>query len=254
MNWKFSNLGACKLKISKFGGLWAKILAQIEAVEAKISKFSQKGSCELTLLLEMGPLRTTGEGWKGGLQGRISLYPFSRSVPPPPCIAQYKANPLKIIFLVQNLLQRVHGFYLKVQSYFEISIPWPRTENKILVRKWLICRRGDMSVYQQRRGTSPLICLNEPLLCPMALYDYMKCCGSFKTTGPEQTMMHMRITGQRVVEIAMMHAHITGHWCHLSPPSIVDTSRVLTLDVSTIDGLSIHNKKKVMHSVAQYNT
>ena len=80
---KFPNLGACELKISKFGGLWAKIWVKIEAVEAKISKFSQKGSCELTLLLEMGPLRAAGEAWKGGLQGRTSPYPLSRSVPPP---------------------------------------------------------------------------------------------------------------------------------------------------------------------------
>ena len=84
VNWKFPNLEACELKISKFRGLGAKIWAKIEAVEAKISKFSQKGSCELTLLLEMGPLRTAGEAWKGGLQGRTSPYPLSRSVPPPP--------------------------------------------------------------------------------------------------------------------------------------------------------------------------
>ena len=37
---KFPNLGACELKISKFGGLRAKIWAKIEAVGAKISKFS----------------------------------------------------------------------------------------------------------------------------------------------------------------------------------------------------------------------
>ena len=30
----------------------------------------------------MGPLRTAGEAWKGGLQGRTSPYPLSRSVPP----------------------------------------------------------------------------------------------------------------------------------------------------------------------------
>ena len=84
VNWKFSNLGACELKISKFGGLTAKIWVRIEAVEAKISKFSQKGACELTHLLGMGPLRTAGEAWKGGLQGCTSPYPLSRSVPPPP--------------------------------------------------------------------------------------------------------------------------------------------------------------------------
>ena len=43
VNWKFTNLGSCELKIFKFGGLRAKIWAKIEAVEAKISKFSQKG-------------------------------------------------------------------------------------------------------------------------------------------------------------------------------------------------------------------
>ena len=37
VSWKFPNLGACELKISKFGGLWAKIWVEIEAVEAKIS-------------------------------------------------------------------------------------------------------------------------------------------------------------------------------------------------------------------------
>ena len=94
VNWKLPNLGACELKISKFGacelkkskfgGLCAKIWVKIEAVEAKISKFSKRGSCELTLLLKMGPLRTTGEVWKGGLQGRTSPYSLSRSVPPPP--------------------------------------------------------------------------------------------------------------------------------------------------------------------------
>ena len=30
----------------------------------------------------MGPLRTTEQVWKGGLQGRISPYPLSRWVPP----------------------------------------------------------------------------------------------------------------------------------------------------------------------------
>ena len=42
VNWKFPNSGACELKISKFGGLWAEIWVKIEAEEAKISKFSQK--------------------------------------------------------------------------------------------------------------------------------------------------------------------------------------------------------------------
>ena len=61
-------------------GFRAKIWAKIEAVEAKFSQ--NLGSCELTLLLEMGPLRTSGAAWKGGLQGRTSSYPLSRSVLP----------------------------------------------------------------------------------------------------------------------------------------------------------------------------
>ena len=92
-NWYLSlKEGACELKISRGLSLWAenfqiwglraKIWAKIEAIEAKISKFSHKGSCELTLLVEMGPLQTTGEAWKGGLQGHTSPYPLSRSVPP----------------------------------------------------------------------------------------------------------------------------------------------------------------------------
>ena len=43
MSGKLPNLGACELKISKFGGFRAKIWVKIEAVEAKISNFFQKG-------------------------------------------------------------------------------------------------------------------------------------------------------------------------------------------------------------------
>ena len=43
MSGKFPNLGACELKISKFGSLLAKIWVKKGAVETKISKFSQKG-------------------------------------------------------------------------------------------------------------------------------------------------------------------------------------------------------------------
>ena len=76
VNWKFPNSRACELKISKFGGLRAKIWAKIEAVEAKISKLSQKGSCALVnwlFCLKWDP-------W--GLEGHTSPYPFSRPVPP----------------------------------------------------------------------------------------------------------------------------------------------------------------------------
>ena len=71
---KFPNLGACELK---FG--W-----KLRLYRLKFPNFLKRGSCELTLLLKMGPLRAAGEAWKGGLQGRTSPYSISRSVPPPP--------------------------------------------------------------------------------------------------------------------------------------------------------------------------
>ena len=72
VSWKFPNLGACELK---FG--W-----KLRLLRLKFQNFLKRGSCELTLLLEMGPLRVAGEAWKGGLQGCTSPYPLSRSVPP----------------------------------------------------------------------------------------------------------------------------------------------------------------------------
>ena len=73
VSWKFPNLGACELKF-----VW-----KLRLLRQKFPNFLKRGSCELTLLLEMGPLRAAGEAWKGGLQGRTSPYPLSRSVPPP---------------------------------------------------------------------------------------------------------------------------------------------------------------------------
>ena len=72
VSWKFPSLGACELK---FG--W-----KLRLLRLKFPNFLKGGSCELTLLLEIGPLRAAGEAWKGGLQGRTSPYPLSRSVPP----------------------------------------------------------------------------------------------------------------------------------------------------------------------------
>ena len=83
VNWKFPNLGACELKISKFGAWELKFGRKLRLLRLKFPNFLKRGSCELTLLLlEMGPLRTAGEEWKGVLQGRTPPYPLSRSVPP----------------------------------------------------------------------------------------------------------------------------------------------------------------------------
>ena len=99
-NWHLPLKGACKLKISKFGGLWAEnfqIWVKIEAVEAKISKFSQKGVLWTDTFAWNGTLANYRRGVKGVLQGLTSPYPLSRSVashplPPPGFIAGSKIS------------------------------------------------------------------------------------------------------------------------------------------------------------------
>ena len=69
VNWKFPNLGACELKISKFRGLRAWIWVKIEAVEAKISKFSQKGVLWTDSFAWNGTLANCRRGLKRGSSG-----------------------------------------------------------------------------------------------------------------------------------------------------------------------------------------
>ena len=74
---KISKFGACELKISKFGGLWAKIWVKIEAVEAKISKFSQKGVLWTDSFAWNGTLASGRRGVKRGSSGpHIPIPPF----------------------------------------------------------------------------------------------------------------------------------------------------------------------------------
>ena len=96
--------GACELKISKFGGLWtenfpiwglvswkfpnleglwAKVWMKIEAVEAKISKFSQKGVLWADSFAWNGTLANYRRGVKRGSSGPHIPYHLSRSLPPP---------------------------------------------------------------------------------------------------------------------------------------------------------------------------
>ena len=77
VSWKFPNLGACELKISKFGGLWAKIWVKIEAIEAKISKFSQKGVLWTDTFAWNGTLANFRRGMKrGSSRPHIPIPPF----------------------------------------------------------------------------------------------------------------------------------------------------------------------------------
>ena len=93
VNWKFPNLGACELKISKFlglwaeifkfGGLWTTIWAKIETVEAKISKFSQKGVLWTDSFGWNGTLANYRRGAKRGYSGlHIPITPFLGQCPP----------------------------------------------------------------------------------------------------------------------------------------------------------------------------
>ena len=79
--------GVCELKISKFrglwaenfkfGGLWAKISVKIEAVEAKITKFSQKGVLWTDSFAWNGTLANYRRGVKRGSSGpHIPIPPF----------------------------------------------------------------------------------------------------------------------------------------------------------------------------------
>ena len=83
VNWKFRNFGACELKISKFGGLWAKIWAKIETVEAKISTFSQKGLVSWLFCLKWDPCELQVRREKGVFRAAHPHTPFVGQCPPP---------------------------------------------------------------------------------------------------------------------------------------------------------------------------
>ena len=73
VSWKFPNLGACVLK---FG--W-----KLRLLRLKFQNFLKRGSCELTLLLEMGPLRAAAEAWRGVFRAAHPHTPFLGQCPPP---------------------------------------------------------------------------------------------------------------------------------------------------------------------------
>ena len=85
VSWKFPNLGACELKISKFGGLWAKIWVKIEAVEAKIFQiFSKGGLVNWLFCLKWDPCERQERREKGVFRAAHPHTPFLGQCPPPP--------------------------------------------------------------------------------------------------------------------------------------------------------------------------
>ena len=84
VNWSLPlKRGSYELKPSKFGVLWTENFPFFFLVVLWTDYCLKWDPCELWVA-QMGPLRITGEARKGGIQGRTSPYPLSRSVPPPP--------------------------------------------------------------------------------------------------------------------------------------------------------------------------
>ena len=108
VSWKLPNLGACELKISKFGGLWAKIWVKIQAVEAKIAKFSQKGVLWTDCFAWNGALANGRRGVKRGSSGLHTHHtPFLGQCPPGP--ERHNLNSLLLIFFFG--IMRDKGWY-----------------------------------------------------------------------------------------------------------------------------------------------
>ena len=109
VSWKFPNLGACELKISKCGGLWAKIWGKIEAVEAKISKFSQKGVLWTDFCLKWDPCERQERREKGVFRAAHPHTPFLGQCPP----GVYHLNMLQSggINVFKKWLIPKHSFY-----------------------------------------------------------------------------------------------------------------------------------------------
>ena len=95
-------------------------------------------------------------------------------------------------------------------------------KSKLLNQSWppyaLMCwdynRRHDSSVYQQRRETGLLICLNEPLHCPMAFCNLNEMLRVFQKHGPwtnHDAHAHCRAKNSWNCH---MRAHTAGHWRH----------------------------------------
>ena len=111
VNWKFPNLRTCELKISKFGGLRAKIWVKIEDVDAKISKFSQKGV-----------LWTDSFAWNAGdprkLQERREKGVFRAAHPHTPFLGQWAAGCVFCPWARVSRPRCINGYRLMVHSDF----------------------------------------------------------------------------------------------------------------------------------------
>ena len=139
VSWKFPNLGACELKIPKFGGLWAKILVKNEAVEAKISKFSQKGVLWTDSFAWNGTLASGRRGVKRGSSGPHIPIPLSRSVPPPGKSCKF------------SLFYVIFGLFWGYISHPAPLVPPFRSRPPPFYISWIRpCSMGDISMMMWR--------------------------------------------------------------------------------------------------------
>ena len=126
VNWKFSNLGACELKISKFGGLRAQIWAKIEAAEAKNIQIFSKG-CLVNWLfcLKWDPCELQERREKGVFRAAHPHTPFLGQCPP-----GYQP-PLRTI-------ARSHwnGRHWQLEIIYHTGCSWRPVENKTLRLQW----------------------------------------------------------------------------------------------------------------------
>ena len=147
---KFPNLGACELKISKFGGLWAenfqiwglvsyiKFGWKLRLLRLKFQNFLKRGSCELTLLLEMGPLRAAGEVWQGGLRAAHPHTPFLGQCPPRSCFANLINNGTAIPFylLSHPHVSNLTILFCKLIHQIDYTFPCAAISVRMLTMSW----------------------------------------------------------------------------------------------------------------------
>ena len=143
-NWYlFLKRGACELKISKFGGLWTenfkiwglvswkfsnlgacepKIWVKIEAVKAKIPKFSQKGILWTDSFAWNGTFANYRRGVKRGSSGpHIPISPFKVSALPPPPPGTYLPISIQLMVCFTMVEQNQHKIIYETINLFWIQ-------------------------------------------------------------------------------------------------------------------------------------
>ena len=122
------NLGACELKMSKFGGLRAKICAKIEAVEVKI--FSKGGLVNWLFCLKWDPCE---------LQERRERGVFKAAHPHTPFLGQFPPPRKKVLFLKKKKKKKSNIFWCCKKSKFIILLIFvPISSSRVFVTLYML--------------------------------------------------------------------------------------------------------------------